>query len=205
MTESEIEIPDPGYERDHLLGGFMEYPPKMRAVISDDGGKSLTDWATDASDEGDLRRFLEMRQAKGKMLKHRILRMPSYPHWSTGPVECHSLLVMLGGIDGWWCRISTPFGIGDRWRAGFCPHDTTGFNGIMDHRGEGVDLMDAVTAAAVRIFLDDPVRASKWKLARRPPTPLRVCPKCGSEFLPPLDYPSDAACPECRGKALAGT
>lgn len=52
-------------------------------------------------------------------------------------------------IRGWWCRVESPFTLTDPYRAGFCPLETTGWSGRMDHSSSSASGPRAITMAAL--------------------------------------------------------
>ena len=75
------------------------------------------------------------------------------------PAYSTSIAAAMGGPvcemerQGFWLKLTSPFFPGDDWRAGFTPHDTTGWNGRPDFSGKGKegDGAEAICRATMRL------------------------------------------------------
>jgi len=65
-------------------------------------------------------------------------------------------LKALEQVPGHWYKLTSPFSAGDVYHAGLTPHETTGWNGRMDYRGDGATLAEAITNLLERLATGDP-------------------------------------------------
>ncbi len=72
------------------------------------------------------------------------------PFYSTDIAAAFPLVSKINKL-GMWLKLTSPFNPSDVWNAGFTAHNSTGWNGMSDFRGQGESAPEAICRAALAV------------------------------------------------------